>query len=295
MGALIWLASYPKSGNTWMRAYLNNLLRNPPKPASINELDQFCLGESATLFYTGPEHGDVGDRDPLTLTEEEVMARRRVAQQLMTRVSPDSVFVKTHNVMGEWKGYPLHNMAVTTGGIYVVRNPLDVAVSMVDHFGIDLDGAVDRLADEHAITEHSKEHVPEYHSSWSIHVESWTGQPNPQLHVVRYEDLEQKPFKTFMGVAKFLGLNPPKERVNKAVKFAAFKELKKQEQVGGFKERSEHADAFFGRGRSGNWRQALSEDQVTRICTDHAAMMAKFGYLPKSHRHLAPTKDGTTP
>lgn len=292
MGGIIWLASYPKSGNTWMRAYLHNLLRNPPKPASINELDKFCLGESASIWFVGPAHGDVGPRDPMTLTAEEAMARRPVAHHLMTRVSKDSVFAKTHNMLGEWKGHPLHNMSVTAGGIYVVRNPLDVVLSMVDHFGVDIDGAIDRLSDTNAVTDLSADHVPEYHGSWSLHVDSWTGHPNPQLHVVRYEDLEQKPFKTFLGVAKFLGLNPPKERVNKAIKFASFKELKRQEQTGGFKERSEHADSFFGRGKSGNWRNVLSDEQVTRICTDHGAMMDKFGYLPKSHKHLASSAQG---
>ena len=75
MGALIWLASYPKSGNTWLRAFLYNLLRNPPKPAPINELDRFCLGESAEGWYarragrhgahTSPPRIPPGKSDPV--------------------------------------------------------------------------------------------------------------------------------------------------------------------------------------------------------------------------------------
>lgn len=287
MGGLVWLASYPKSGNTWMRAYLHNLLRNPPKPASINDLDKFCFGESATNWYVGPAHNEPVGRDPLTLTTEEIMARRPRAHALLTQASPDSVFVKTHNALGEWLGHPLHNMNVTTAAIYVVRNPLDVVTSMTDHFGLDIDGAITRLENEHAVTELTDKHVPEFHGSWSEHVRSWTARPNPQLHVLRYEDMQAKPFKSFMGVAKFMGLNPPKERVNKAIKFASFKELKKQEAEGGFKEKSEHAKAFFGRGKIGTWQNMLSDEQVDRICTHNAEMMAKFDYLPKSHKHLA--------
>ena len=61
MGALIWLASYPKSGNTWMRSFLHNLFRNTPEPVDINEITDFCLGESAARWYerhaSGPLNG----------------------------------------------------------------------------------------------------------------------------------------------------------------------------------------------------------------------------------------------
>ncbi len=57
MGAIIWLASYPKSGNTWLRAFLHNLLRNPSQPADINQLDRFALGDSQKMWYA-----EVADR-----------------------------------------------------------------------------------------------------------------------------------------------------------------------------------------------------------------------------------------
>lgn len=287
MGAIVWLASYPKSGNTWTRAFIVNLLKNPPKPVDINQLDQFNFGESGSKFYVGPAYNEPMDRDHLTLTDQDVQDRRATAHALLTQASPDSVFVKTHNLLGEWLGQPLHNMAVTAAAVYVVRNPLDVVISMTDHFGLDIDGAIDRLGNEHATTDLTKDHVPEYHSSWSMHVNSWTQNPNPQLYVMRYEDMKAKPFKTFMGLAKFLGLNPPKERINKAIKFSDFKELKKQEREKGFGEKSEHATQFFGRGTSGHWKSVLTDEQVDRICNEHAEMMAKFDYLPKSHKHLA--------
>ncbi len=282
MGALIWLASYPKSGNTWMRAYLHNLLRNPPKPASINELDQFCLGESSAGWYS-----QLGGKPNTEMTAQEIMALRPRVHQEFTKVHPDSVFVKTHNMLGEWHDTPLHNMDVTVAGVYIVRNPLDVVLSMTSHFGVGLDEAVDRLALPGATTQNSAEHVPEYHSDWSTHVRSWTQNPNPQLHFVRYEDLQKKPFKSFAGVAKFLGLNPPKERIMKAIKFASFKELKKQESQEGFKERSDHAPSFFRKGEVGGWRKQLSEAQIEKICRDHTEQMARFNYLPPEWKHLA--------
>lgn len=289
MGALIWLASYPKSGNTWMRAYLHNLLRNPPKPAPINELDQFCLGESSSGWYVG-----LAGKPSIEMSNEEIMALRPKVHERMTTAHPDSVFVKTHNFLGEWHDQPLHNMNVTVAAIYIVRNPLDVVLSMTSHFGVSLQEAVDRLSRPDATTQNSEEHVPEYHSDWSTHVKSWTQDHNPQLHVVRYEDLKNKPFKTFNGVAKFLGLNPPKDRVMKAIKFASFKELKKQEDTLGFKERSNHADSFFRKGESGGWRKELTAEQIEQICRDHTEQMARFNYLPPEWKHLAKEQEKQT-
>lgn len=285
MGAIIWLASYPKSGNTWMRAYLHNLLRNPPRPAAINELDQFCLGESNAGWYRG-----VTDTPPNDLSEEQVMEYRSKVHEMFTRVHPDSVFVKTHNFLGEWHGHPMHNMNVTAGAIYVVRNPLDVVLSMTSHFGVDIDGAIDRLNDPGASTENRGNHVPEFHSDWSTHVRSWTQDQHRGLLVLRYEDMLTKPFKAFAKVPKFLGLHSPKERIRKAIDFSSFKELKKQESADGFKERSKHAESFFRSGQSGGWRSQLSEAQVERICRDHSEQMARFNYLPREWKHLAPKK-----
>ncbi|MGB1086936.1 MAG: sulfotransferase domain-containing protein, partial [Alphaproteobacteria bacterium] len=274
MGALIWLASYPKSGNTWTRAYLNNLLRNPDQPAGINELDWFTLGESSSRWFQ-----DLIDKPITEYSKAEIAELRPKAQEELTKASQDSVFVKTHNILGLWYDHPLHNMDITVAAIYIVRNPLDVCISMTSHYGMTLDQALFRLAQGAAVTGLSDANVPEVHGDWSSHVKSWT-QPHPQMLVLRYEDMKHKPFPTFNTMARFLGLKPPKERVRKAIKFSSFKELKKQEQKEEFKERSEHAEVFFREGKSGQWKDTLSEDQIARLLEDHHEQMARFNYLP---------------
>ena len=276
MGAIIWLASYPKSGNTWLRAFLHNLLRNPPKPAAINELDRFCLGESQAAWYR-----DVGGIDPAAASPAEIAALRPKVHEAFTRSFPDSVFVKVHNRLGEQDGHPLISMAHTAGAIYVVRNPLDVVLSMTSHFGVDIDGAIERLNMPGAASEANDNNVPEYYGDWSHHVTSWTGQENPQLHIVRYEDMTETPQRTFGAIAGFLGLSPGKPRLNKAIRFSSFKELRKQEAVSGFRERSHHADRFFRVGRTGQWRKELSTPQIDRIVAAHHEQMERFGYLPE--------------
>ena len=275
MGAIIWLASYPKSGNTWLRAFLFNLLRNPPKPASINELDQFCIGESAGGWYARRAGRPIGGLDM-----NEVMALRPQVHRDFTAAFPDSVFVKTHNFLGECLGIALHTMDVTAGAIYVVRNPLDVVISMADHFGVGLDDAITRLGDKTAATETTDEHAMEFHSDWSTHVESWTAGDNTELHVMRYEDMLERPQRSFRRLAAFLGLNPPHDRLRKAVKFSSFETLKEQERKYGFKERSEYSQAFFRSGRKQQWRVLLSPDQIDRIVAQHGVQMQRFGYLP---------------
>ncbi len=277
MGAIIWLASYPKSGNTWMRAFLHNLLVNSPEPVDINSLHYFTLGEASARHYYQ------FDRRPLsTMSESEIMALRPKVHELLTHASPDSVFVKTHNFLGEVEGMPLISMSHTAGAIYVVRNPLDVAISYAGHFGMAIDQAIDELGNAGTGSKLSDRHAREYYGTWSLNVSSWTRNAVPTLHVVRYEDMQDQPFETFAAVARFLGLNPPTERLERAIANSSFGALKAQEEKHGFVERTEHT-RFFREGRVGAWRTALSEDQVARIVADHHVEMARFGYVPDGY------------
>ena len=278
MGAIIWLASYPKSGNTWVRSFLHNLLRNTQDSVDLDELDHFCLGESDLRWYARHLSGD-----PETASVEMIAKVRSKGQQDMTQAFPDSVFVKTHNYLGDWNGYPLHNMGATAGGIYVLRNPLDVVLSVTHHFGVDIDGAIERMAHPNAGSGLNDKHIPEVHSSWSTNVKSWTGQPNPSLFAVRYEDLLDKPNVYFKNMAHFLGLNPPKERLKRAIENASFKKLKALEEEKGFKEKSKHSKSFFREGKAEQWREQLSESQIKRIVADHREQMERFNYVPEGY------------
>lgn len=275
MGAVVWLASYPKSGNTWMRAFLHNLLRNAMEPMDINALDQFCLGESQGYWY---QH--VGGKPHQEFSDAEIAALRPKAHGAFVAAHPDSVFVKTHNRMGSWLDVPLVTMEHTAGAIYVVRNPLDLVLSVADHFGQNIDQAIDQLADPDARSVTDAVNVYEIYGTWSQHVQSWTAEQSPGLHVVRYEDLLAKPAQSFRNVARFLGLNPNKDRLERAMRFSSFKSLRAQEDHKGFRERSQHSAKFFRAGTAGQWRKHLSQAQVTRIVNDHRTVMERFRYVP---------------
>lgn len=279
MGAIIWLASYPKSGNTWMRSFLHNMLTNAKEPVPIDQLTQFCLGESNAAPYVARARKPLED-----MTEDEIVKLRPLIHRDFTRASPDSVFVKTHNYLGTWHDQPIHNMAVTAGAIYIVRNPLDVVLSVRHHYSTTIDEAIKRMGTLGIGTTTGSGHVPEIHSSWSHNVASWTSAPNPQLLILRYEDLLGDPQKYFGLTCKFLGLTPPQERLDRAIRFSNFKVLKEQEEQHGFNERPEGATAnFFREGRADQWREDLTPEQVRQIISDHREQMERFNYIPADY------------
>ncbi len=274
MGRIVWLASYPRSGNTWLRAFLHNLLRNPDSPYDINRLTDFTLIDADARWYRRFD-----PRPASQYTKEEVAALRPKVHEAMTRAFPDTVFVKTHNALMEDRGTPLISMQHTAGAIYVVRNPLDVAVSYAAHFGVTLDEAIEAMNRPRNESVGGQEHfVYEVFGSWSENVGSWTATPSPALHVVRYEDMLTAPGPTFGGIAAFLGLAVSPERLARAIRHSSFDVLRQQESRRGFRERSLRADRFFRRGRAGQWREALSVRQVELLCQAHRQQMARFGY-----------------
>lgn len=278
MGGLIWLASYPKSGNTWLRSFLHNLLMNTEEPVPPDELTRFCIGEANAAHYR-KRVGVAWDK----VTPADIARVRVDVQKDFTFASSDSVFVKSHNYLGPWLGHPLFNMNVTAGAIYVLRNPLDVVLSAREHFGLDLPGAIKMLRDPGSGSPLSDVGVPEVYTTWSNHVRSWTANPNPQLLVLRYEDMLAKPTEVFGSVAQFLGLDPPRERLERAIENSSFKKLKSLESTTGFKEKSHHAESFFRKGEAGQWREELTEKQVREIIADHRIQMQRFGYIPEDY------------
>ncbi len=276
MGKIIWLASYPKSGNTWLRAFLHNLLRNPPEGYDINQLTDFTIGDSSVNWYA-PLIG----RAPGDWTVEEVAKVRRQAHEAMTRAYPDNVFVKTHNALVADSHAPMITLEFTAGAIYVVRNPLDVAISYSHHLGKTIDQTIAILNSLKSGNPNTMKNVYQRLRTWSEHVTSWTARPHPGLHVIRYEDMLTQPERAFGGVAAFLGLTPPRQRLLRAIEQSGFAELRKREEEQGFRERSEFAEHFFREGRAGQWREVLSQAQVQRIVEAHRPMMRRFRYLPK--------------
>ena len=275
MSKLIWLASYPKSGNTWMRAFLHNLFRDPEEAYDINKITDFSTSDSSINWYQAQDKRDWKEWSAL-----DVAHMRRGAQLAMCQMKKDDVFVKTHNAMVKFHGYPMMHQDLTAGAIYIVRNPLDVCISLSHHYGTDIDTTINILADPTIGSKTNDKIVYEVHKSWSIHVDSWTNPLRPGLAVLRYEDMLNNPIKAFGGLTQFLGLNPPRKRLERAIERASFKTLRRQEDERGFKEKSPFAQKFFRDGRAGQWREKLSPAQIDKLVGAHKEQMQRFGYWP---------------
>jgi len=276
MGNIVWLASYPKSGNTWMRAFLHNLLRDPDRPADINQLTgALSQGEASIGWYRV-----LNRRAPEDWTEAEVARMRPRVHKMIADGQKGTTFCKTHNILGRCHGQPTVNMQVSAGALYIVRNPLDVVLSFADFQNVDIDEAITMMATEDFRTPTAGSNVSETLGSWSQHVESWTAAEGKGLHIVRYEDMLDDPARAFSAVMAFLHLDYPRNRLDRAIRNASFKELRKQEDERGFAERPQHQERFFRKGTAGQWRGELSDEQIARVCADHRAQMERFGYLP---------------
>jgi Sulfotransferase domain len=284
MGGIIWLASYPKSGNTWARLFLHNLLLNPDKPADINNIPELSLADGVKANYE-----QVGGKKFSEYSPRDVAALIPKVHELFTKTSPDSVFVKTHTNLGTVFGVPLITPKYTIAAIYFIRNPLDVVVSFARHSDFTIDKTIELLnhpkgrsrTKNEGESEEDFGFVETVYGSWSGHVSSWMQFSRQHLHIMRYEDMLETPMETFGNMSKFLGLNPPEERLKKAVEFSSFDELKKQEKNKGFSERLSTTDSFFRSGKAGQWQEILSDKQVDEIVTCHRDIMKEFGYLPQ--------------
>jgi len=276
MSSIVWLASYPKSGNTWVRAFLQNYINDSHRPADINALDEYFADESKPYWYT--PHTD----RPLQELELGDICQLREAVHLDIADSRQgTIIVKTHNLLGEYDGHPLHNMSVTAGALYIVRNPLDVVLSIADHFGISVDEAIVFINEEGTGTPTDEANVASVLSSWSNHITTWTHDQGDNLRIVRYEDLLAKPAKAFGAIASFLGLGKNPTRLKQAIRNSSFDALRKQEARSGFVERSPNSKRFFRAGRQNQWRTLLTQEQVETIVATNRQAMKRFKYLPK--------------
>lgn len=237
MGSIIWLASYPKSGNTWMRILLTNYLRNADEPADINQLD---VGPIASNLRAFDENVGVEASD---LTQQEIERYRPLVYERISALASEPVFLKVHDACTySAEGHPLISKRATRGVVYLVRNPLDVAVSFAHHLRRSLESTIQAMGDEHyALVDKKdgfKSQLRQPLLTWSGHVNSWLEQPDLDVHVVRYEDMKADPEATFTQVVRFAGMEDDPARIRKAIGFSSFGRLKKQEQEAGFREKA---------------------------------------------------------
>ncbi|HEX9079145.1 MAG TPA: sulfotransferase domain-containing protein [Desulfuromonadaceae bacterium] len=278
MKGIVWLASYPKSGNTWFRVFLNNLLAGGDEPADINDLKIAPIASARDIFDDG-----IGIEASDLSAEEIDLLRPRLYSHLAEETE-GPLFMKIHDAYTlVADNTPLIPEKATAGALYFIRNPLDVAVSFAHHIGCDYDTSITYIArdDRFFCGEPGRLHVQlrQRLLSWSGHVESWMDHPPFPVCLIRYEDMKLRTLETFTNAVRFAGLPHVHEQIRKALDFSSFDNVQKQECAEGFREKNPASVRFFRKGEIGSWREELTDGQAARVVRDHCKVMRRFGYL----------------
>jgi len=282
MKNIIWLASYPKSGNTWFRIFLSNLLDDKEDPADINKITSTHGIASARHIFdeiTGIEASD--------LSHDEADLLRPGLYNIISEEAKRTLFIKVHDAYTYLPDKsPLFPPSASKGVIYIIRNPLDVAVSYANHNSCTVQKSIDMMGDRnHGLCTKNRRLINQLRQkmgNWSNHVLSWNEAPEHKLHVMRYEDMKQSPVETFSSAIKFAEFDFDGKAVVEAIKKSSFEELQKQEKEKGFKEKAADSPSFFRKGEPGSWREQLTPEQAQQIIKENSVVMKKFGYLTEA-------------
>ena len=279
---LFWLASYPKSGNTWFRAFISNLSNERAAPVSINEIGTRGLASMRSWM------DDLLGFDTADLDRAEISRLRPAVYGFASEHFENFSYHKIHDAChrvagGQW----IVNAGATAGALYLIRNPLDVAISYANHNNCSIDEAIAMMEDpEHRLADDDgtrlKSQVEQRLLTWSDHVRSWVDHPEIRTHVVRYEDMKADTHRVFTAAARFLRLPADSQSIERALAFSAFDTLRKQEDEESFRERNPRSPRFFRKGVAGDWQATLTRAQIDRIVKAHCAVMRRFGYLDEA-------------
>ena len=275
---IIWLASYPKSGNTWFRVFLNNLLSDSDSPVDINKLDSSIISSNRELF---DRNLGINTSD---LTFKEIDIYRPDVYRKLAENTDDIAFVKIHDA---WQanelGEPIFPADVTKGVIYFIRNPLDIAVSFAHHGDISISNSINNLnRSDFGLCKKTDRLYNQIHQAlndWSHHVISWTRDSGLPIHVVRYEDLVDNTIQEFTNCLNFIGLEHDHTKIKRAILHSSFETLQEQEKLHGFREKESRAKSFFRKGIVNDWKSQLTQADVDEIVRKHENIMSEFGYL----------------
>ncbi len=274
--SIVWLASYPKSGNTWLRMFLANYPMHTTQPLPPAKVHQFMLGDAIPDTYSIIAKRPVDPKD-----EAAILALRPAVLRAIVANNADINLVKTHNQNMAFKGLDLIPAGLTRLALYVVRNPLDLVISYADHYGMTVAATARAIGARSNRVYPSARSAAQYIGSWSDHVTGWTRTRKFPVCTLRYEDMIADPGKTFSTVLKRMRVPVDGDRLDRAIEFSSFDQLRSQEDDHGFVEKSRHADHFFRSGQAGLWREQLAPDIVRLICERHAKVMQRFGYLDR--------------
>lgn len=278
MSRIVWLASYPKSGNTWLRLLLRQVRSAAMGPVALNASDDSLIISRRETFerVTGLISSEL-QRDELDLL-------RPLVCWAMARQSPDTIYLKVHDRFDSPAlGGPDPPADIPQIALYIVRDPRDVCVSFAHHLGLSIEETLTRMVNDRlylsgGVLPHVDQ-FPQWLGRWDRHVQSWVDQTSVRLEVLRYEDMLADPVACLDRVLDAIGLAADGDVVRRAIDQCAFSRLAESEQQSGFAERPAQSVRFFRSGKAGGWRNVLTPAQNDRLIAEFGDVMRRYGYL----------------
>ena len=278
---ILWLASYPKSGNTWMRALLSSYLF---EKHFKKDQDIFSKMKLIRRFPDKNAFNKVVGEETLKNNKFEAFKYFIKAQEKINE-DPKLHIIKTHNFCGAIEGHNFTDKNNTIGSIYIVRDPRSVAVSYAYYSNISFKQSVELMLSDNRISFNDK-YYPEARLSWKTHLLSWLTYPSPRL-LIRYEDLLENSASILKSTLIFINqfiedkIVIDENKIQNVVDECSFKNLKKLEMNKTFDEieKNKNNKEFFRKGTKDDWRKELSTELRNKIEDSFRYEMKNLNYI----------------
>ena len=268
---IIWIASYPKSGNTWIRALLSSYLFSDDGNFNfelLKNIEQFSSKNISLKL-----NKDVGYQ--MRISKSWIPSQELINRDKKIR------FFKTHNACVSYKDRWFTDEINTAGYVYVVRDPRSIACSLASHSKISIEQAVNDLLNENNMGLNGPYKLAELPGSWKINYLSWKKKKNFEGIIIKYEDLIDNTENEFKKILVFLNrfkkINIDEKRISKSVISCDFSNLSKMEGKQGFEETQNNK--FFRKGKKDSWKNELNLDLRKKLEDNFKSEMIELGYL----------------
>lgn len=289
-----YIASYPKSGNTWCRIFIANVLNQLTKNDSHKKFfdlqfkdfnlnkDLQNVGQIVSSRYWIDDQLGIDTSD---LELDEIKNIRNKVGESLPIFHETYRFHKIHDSfnLDKTSNVPIVSTKNCLGAIYLVRNPFDIVISLSKFFDWSYERTIKFMCDDNAslfnLDDIYLNQVPQFLGSWDYHVKSWLNQKKIPIYLIKYEDLLDNPEYFFLNLASFLNLTSDKELVNKAIIESEFKKIQDAEiRLVNFQEKPTQCKQFFRSGKKGEGLKFLNQEQINKMENNFNAVINQLGY-----------------